>query len=313
MPSPTSLRRVHVWKTLLVGFVIVLLGGCSRTAPHDTPIPAPNRSALGKWRMMAADKFTRDEWREFETALQELRLRVTADREASGSEAVDEAVCRRIDGRRFREVLVLGYEAKLTRLEPVRTELKTALDNNALLVTKPGDRAAEQHLEGFRQRQLERLTKLDAELEAAEQRLVALGARQADAAGGTRSREVSIAPLPREEAKAQIAELIQAQRAAAILKYGAWPVKFDREGSELPEPERADFLARREAAAGTKHAVLAVRIRGKWRIYDAPVSSPGFSKTVTENLTDADRREIEMRWATLQAELWARRIAHEEG
>lgn len=307
--SSRVVRTLRFAPLLVLAF---LVGACSRGDPHAAPIGAADRGALAKWRMIAADRFTREEWREFEAALQELRLQVMAHREATGSEAIDDAVCRRIDGRTFREVLVLGCESKLERLEPVRNELKTALDTNALLVTQPGDREAQKHLEGFRQRQGERLAKLDAELSAAEERLAALGGRPAGRTARAQPRDVSTAPLPRVEAKAQITELIENQRAAAILKYGAWPVKFDYEGAELPESDRAEFQARRAGAAGLRHAVIAVRVRGRWWIYDAPVGSPGFTTVVTENLTDADRREIEMRWSTLQAEIWARRQASEQ-
>lgn len=298
----------------------LVLGACGRTEPLATPVSATSMSGLGRWRIKQANRFTLEEWREFDAALQEIRLRVMADREASGSEAVEEAMCARINGRSVREVLVLGYEGRFARLQPVRDELKRSLEGNALLVTKPGDRASASYLDTLRGRQEEQLRKTEAEIAVAVQRLEALGARAPvkEAASASTSAMANAgvkdasAGLPRDEAREQIKQMLSEQRQLFLLKYGPWPVKIDRTGAALTGADRAAFEAARAAAPNKGHVVIAVHLRERWWIYDGPAESPTFSKTVTANLTVADRREIEELWSTLKAETWARRTAQEE-
>lgn len=301
---------------LWAAFVTAMLAGCNRGDPHALPIEAASASGLGRWRIKAADRFTREEWREFDAVLQEIRLRVTAERQASGSEAVQEAMCSRIHGLTFREVLVLGHEATLLRLRPVRDELKRAVDTNALLVTKPGDRASASYLENLGARQMERLEKIDAEIALARRRLAELGAAKPEGASGAdeikKSSDAAPPVLTRTEAMEHVAQMMREHREAGRLKFGAWPVKLDRDGSSLPETERAEFMARRAAAATKGRVVIAVRLRNRWWIYESAAESPSFARSVTENLTEADRRAIEEMWWSLQAELWARGEAQEQ-
>ena len=123
---------------------------------------------------MASDRVTIDEWREFDALLQEIRLRVTAERQASGSEAVEAAMRARIDGETFRDVLVMGYEARLKRLEPERGEVRYALDVNIQRAAIERDAGAKRDLQRMRERQEKRLQEIDAEIGAAKKRLAEL-------------------------------------------------------------------------------------------------------------------------------------------
>lgn len=304
-------RALLVWTSV---FLCLVWSGCERGDPQAARIEAATSRALARWRMKMADRLTREQWREFEAALQDVRLRVMAEREASGSDAVEQAMCGRIDGRTLREVLMLGYESKLKRLDPIRVELQRAVGGNELLV--PRDPESEKHLEGFRARQQERLAALDAEIEEAEQRLVQLDpgawAVEVEKRKRERTRTQAASGLTREEARAEFAELVNGQRSAALLKYGDRPVRIEREGARLPETERAEFMKRRTDAEKRGHVLIAVRLEGRWRFYEGPAESPKFSRAVAAVLTEADRREMDEMWWNLQAELWARREAHLE-
>lgn len=300
-------------RPLAVAIITLGLGGCGPSDWHAEPISARSTTAFATWRMKAADGLTRDEWRDFDAALQEIRLRVTAEREASGSRAVEEAMCARINGRNFREVLALGSQAKLARLGPIRAELARALADNALLVVAPGDRASAGYLNTLRERQEKHLRDVDAEIEAAQQQLSKLGARsKTDQPADQTSQNFPVAALSREEAMEHTAKLIDEQREAVRFKYGPWPIKFDRDGSQLTGADLTDFRQRRASAAASSRVVIAVRLRNRWWIYDERAESPQFSSAVLKNLTAADRREIDEAWWTLQAEAWARQKAHEE-
>jgi hypothetical protein len=302
---------------VLVGMcLVVMMAGCSRGDPHLQPIDAHSDSAFAMWRMNAADHFTTDEWREFDAALQELRLEIMGGRDASGREAIEELLRARVNGHSYRDILVRAYRAKLQRLRPTRQALKSAVDGNALLVTKPGDTDSAKHLEELGARQQERLAKLDAEIDATEQRLIALGALSAAELAeqnATRSREVAPAALSREEALAQIKSMMEEHRAVMLMKFAPWPVKIDHDGATLAGAARDEFREHRAAAATNGHVVIAVRLRSRWWIYDAPPEMPTFSRAAMTNLTEDDRREIMTKWLDLQAELWARQQAKEQG
>lgn len=291
--------------------IVLMVAGCARD-PAQAPVEAGTARALATWRMKVANRFTLAEWKEFEAALQEIRLRVMAERAASGSEAVEEALCARINGRTMRDVLLMGYEARLSRLRPLRGELKKAVEGNELLVTKPGDRASATYLEDLRARQNERLQKTEAEIKSAEERIIGLGgtvSKNVDAAETEREPEMK---LTREKALAEVWRLIHDQRDAAVFKFGGGAVEMDREGAELSGEERAEFFARKKVAATGGRAVIAVRVRGRWWIFDDKAEPPGFSPAVEKMLSDADRREIGELWVALQAEIWARRASFEE-
>lgn len=304
--------RICLFVFLLTG----LLVSCQRGDPQARPLEAANPGRLATWRMKMAESFRPEEWREFDAALQEIRLRIMADREASGSEAIEAALCRRIDGRTFREVLILGDENKLARLDPVRRELKSAIDGNAKLVTKPGDDASAKYLDGYRARQEERLTKVDAEIAEAEQRLAAIGGPEWAAKIAERQKTtahaVAAAVLSRDEALDEIKTLLRAQHDAALLKYGGWPIKIERSAAGVPEENRADFVARQTAAATNGHVVLAMHLRERWWIYDDTTPPPTFSSSVLTNLTEADRQQIAEWWQNFHGELWARRQDREQ-
>src|SRR4051794_30959849 len=89
-----------------LAFIAAVTASCSRTDPHAVPIDARSPHRLASWRENLSERFKRAEWREFQAALQEIRLGVMAERAASGSAAVEEAMCARVNGRTFHDVLV---------------------------------------------------------------------------------------------------------------------------------------------------------------------------------------------------------------
>lgn len=160
---------------LVALLVIAGVAGCQPKDPRLEPITAGSPSAFARWRMMAGDRIGRDEWREFDAMLQEIGLRVTAEKRASGSEAVEAAVRADIDGKVFREVLLMGYEARLKRAVPERREVHMALEENIRRATaeRSGTTTAGD-IRRMRERQDKRLAELDAEIAHAQQRAAEL-------------------------------------------------------------------------------------------------------------------------------------------
>jgi hypothetical protein len=82
-----------------------------------------------------------------------------------------------VHGRPLREVVQLGYELRVSPAEEELTGLEDAMTQNAQLVTRPGDIASKQHLEGLRERQTGRRDKYREEIAAAEKELAPLLAK----------------------------------------------------------------------------------------------------------------------------------------
>lgn len=94
-----------------------------------------------------------------------------ADREATGSDPISDALRAKIDGRPVRQVLQLAVELRLARLLQEHAALNTVMRQNAMLQTREGDKASEDYLVGFHQKQAVRMEKLEAEIEASHREL----------------------------------------------------------------------------------------------------------------------------------------------
>lgn len=159
---------------LLAGLLLVTVG-CQKTDPRKEPVQAQSPSALMRWRSMVGTEIKPDEWREFDAMVQEIRLRVTAEKQASGSEAVEAAMRNRINGLSFTDVIALGYEGRLLRVRPERQETLHAMRMNAEGAGQLEGMKLGAEMERMRQAQAKRLSQLDAQIDEAVKRLKALG------------------------------------------------------------------------------------------------------------------------------------------
>ncbi len=284
---------------------IGLASGCSRS-DAEAHVAAKNIGDLQVWRSNAGNRFNAAAWKEFDLALQEIRWRASS--EGKSGAAVNAALCAQIDGHTFDEVLRLGYEARLARLEAMRAEMQRMVDGNALLVPKAGDADAAASLERMRQRQQARLQTVLTDMAETRTRLVALGGTPAAAENEAPKEPAQAAPttLSRQAALDEINQMIETRRTRAKIAYGDWPVRVDASGLLIKGADQDVFSAKQAAAAANGHTVIPVRIKDRWFIFDQAVDVPSFSSAVTANLTEADRKEITRRWANLEAEIWAR-------
>lgn len=293
-------------------FAALLAGlpACQRHDPATLRVVGNDAGGLARWRYSVREAFTREEWREFDDALQDIRLGITAEGSASGSAAVEMALLQRIGGKTRREVVRLSAEARFRRLARLRDELKEMIDGNALMVARPGDPDSARKLQQFSAAQQQCLRDLEGQLAAARDRAAALGG-EVSPAPVTSADPGKPANFSRSEARAQIEQFLAARRAQAQLRFGAWPLKIDAEGRELEDEQRSDFLARQAAAATNGHTVAAVRIKGRWWLHDAPIPPLDVSAAVNANLTPDDRAALAAKWKTLSLEIWARTTARQ--
>lgn len=165
---------MRVFAPLLLAFLMVT-AGCQKTDPRKEPVQAQSPSAFMRWRSMIGTEIKADEWREFDAMLQEIRLRVTAEKQASGSEAVEAAMRSRINGLSFSDTIALGYEGRLQRLRPERQETLNAMRMNAAGAGQLEGMKLGAEMERMRQAQAKRLAQLDAQIDEAVKRLNELG------------------------------------------------------------------------------------------------------------------------------------------
>jgi hypothetical protein len=160
----------------LVAVAAVVFVSCSRDPLLDRTVRSDTSSAFGSWQGRIRGEFTSAQWTEFESALQEIKLKLMADEEASGTEAVNDALRGKIDGRTVREVFQQGYTAKIWRLNVERAELEKIIAGTASMATRPGDTASERYLADRQRRQNERLDYVVEEIRATEAKLAGLAA-----------------------------------------------------------------------------------------------------------------------------------------
>jgi len=286
----------------------VIFAGCSRVEPVRAPVAAEDPPAFAAWQRKVAGGFPAELQQEFAGAIQEIRFDVVAKNEATGHDAIEAALCKRINARTVSEVVLSGHELKLHRLETERDDLQRAMNTNAHLITKPGDEGAARQLEQIRAQQQQRLDAANTAIQAVERSIQAHGG----VVGPKRMEGAAAVPLERisrGEAMQQIAEMMQERRNPAVLKYGGWPVKIDREGLQLDEAMRRDFLVRKAVAEKTGQIVIPIRIKEHWLLFEGPNEAPQLPKFVQASVTDADRRKFEQDWVNLAAEAWARETA----
>lgn len=167
--------------TLCTGFLVVLLcasTACQRTPRWDRVVEADSAPAFGAWQRSQQHDFSKEEWAEFESALQDIKVRIIALREASGTEGVNDALRPKIHGQTVRQVLAQGLEARIWRLKVEATELRKMMDGNATLRTAPGDTASSDYLERKQRDQQARLQRAVDDLVRAEETLAGLSARK---------------------------------------------------------------------------------------------------------------------------------------
>lgn len=158
-------------------FILLLAGilwsgpGCARSDPRLQPIRIATQGEYERWRMMASDLISGEEWREFDESLQELRLRIMADREATGHAEIESALRSKIHGATFREILIVGAKAKIVRLTLEREEVRRVMNGNARKSVLLGDA----EFERVRALQEKRMLSIDDEILRAKRRLAQFG------------------------------------------------------------------------------------------------------------------------------------------
>lgn len=185
MPRSLSAFRRRRPGLALLAAALLSAAGCQRD-PLERKVSAGTATSFSVWRASIDSDGSAETRRLVADALFEIRLKVSGDRElqrltdakpAAPPPPIDDAVRARVDGRILREVVQLGYELRVLRLESELAGLLEAMRKNANLITRPGDVESRQHLDGVRDRQQARVDQYRVDLAAAQRELAPLVAR----------------------------------------------------------------------------------------------------------------------------------------
>lgn len=160
-----STCRLSAW----LAAVALCLTACGPTDSGQLKISARSAAAFAAWQSYAGKHMTDAEQREWSDLLQELRYDIMARHEATGSAAIDERLRERIHDRTVHDVRRTSLTLRCNRLEREASQLRRNVKYR--LKTAPGDTASSRYLDQQNEILRERLTKVEAELAAAENRL----------------------------------------------------------------------------------------------------------------------------------------------
>jgi hypothetical protein len=277
---------------------------CTRTPIEDSKITAADTTEFFRWKRDAMNALSPERQRQLESTIEELRLDIMFKREASGHDAIEAAVCQRLNNLTVKQALLLGAQTKWQRLAAERDDLQRVINANAHLITKPGDETAALDLGEFRAKQQQRLDADARELPALEREIHELGGPPPVFQSTTPATQPTA--VTRAEALRQIDDLLQSRRNSAAGRYGPWPVKIDWEGTKLEGALRAEFLAKKSAGGGNGKVVIPVRLKNHWLLFEAPDQAPVLPEDVRAQLSAGEVGKFKHDWLEVEAELWAR-------
>lgn len=155
-------------KILLAGICLALLTGCSRPSANQQTVEANTPINFALWRSKNSDLLTPKEWALFDQAMEEFKFQVMLSGQASGSEAIDNAVRAKIDGMKLTEAIQSGLQSRLKRLQADKSVLEESLAINSRVRLKPDDDDKAAALAAKLKMQTERLEKMNRTVSQAE-------------------------------------------------------------------------------------------------------------------------------------------------
>jgi hypothetical protein len=159
----------HGIGAILLLAIGLMISACNRKPPLEQIVAAPSDSGLMMWKADVAGDFTRQEWQDFDAAVQEIKYGVMIDGEASGSAGVWTATLQKLDGLSVREVLKLGLSHKLERITQDREKFAEYVTHNEQVRVRPGDEDSVDYLRTLREHQDRRIALVSEQIRATEE------------------------------------------------------------------------------------------------------------------------------------------------
>lgn len=299
--------EISLWRAGVVALGLLLsLAGCGPTDLQTARVAAEDTTTFFRWKRDVGAQLSAEQQRQLEVTQQELRLDIQLHQSASGHDAIEGAMCGRLNQLTVRDALLLGAQLKWQRLAAERDDLQRVALRNAQLITKPGDQAAAAELERYRGTFQQRIDKISPELAGLEKEILALGGKAPVLQLAASAKKAPA--LTRAEALDQISVLLESRRGSAIFRTGDHPVKIDWEGKALEGSKREEFAAKRAMNGRGERVMIPVRIKGHWLLFEAPDQAPVLPEDVRSLLKPDELATFKREWLELEAELWARQL-----
>lgn len=286
--------------------LLILVAGCGPIDIQTAKVAADDTTTFFRWKRDVGNQLSAEQQRQLEVTQQELRLDIQLRQTASGHDAIESAMCERLNRLTIKGALLLGAQLKWQRQAAERDDLQRVASRNAQLITKPGDQAAAAELERYRGTFQQRIKKLTQELGGLETEILALGGKSPVlqlAAPASKP-----AAITHAEALDQIAVLLEGRRGSPMFRSGERSVKVDWEGKELEGKKLEEFAAKRVVNGRGERVVIPVRIKGSWLLYEASDQAPTLPTDVRATLSAEELAKFKREWLELEAELWARQL-----
>lgn len=165
MSSSYSLCRPALVVTLLY-----FVSGCSQKALLDREVRAGSSEEFMIYRTGLVGEFTPRLLQDFDTAIQELKLDAIA-KGVAGAALRDQRIRAAANGKPVHQVLVLGWEARRSRLTNELNEMKERYAHDTKLLARPGSNESTQFLSNVTRNEEDKINQLKSLLGDTEQKL----------------------------------------------------------------------------------------------------------------------------------------------
>jgi hypothetical protein len=149
--------------------------GCARPELMDWKVRAGSSDDLAAFRSKLTERFSSEELRPFDTALQELKLQAM-NSGVSGTAAREEAMRDVVNGKTLREAIVLGWQARRARLKRELDDMRGRLEHDSQLQQKAVSADSVKFFTNLINNERDLVAQLERDLADAEARLKGWGA-----------------------------------------------------------------------------------------------------------------------------------------
>jgi hypothetical protein len=161
---------------LLLGFFALLsLCGCGAAVLEDLKVEAASVESFQSFRQNLARRYSADQLAPFDTAVQELKLEAM-NSGVAGAKTREEKVLQNIHQKRVREVTILGWQARHSRLTAELTDMRSRFERDSKLQEKAQTEDSRKFFSNLLQNERDLIAQLERDLRATEERLREWGA-----------------------------------------------------------------------------------------------------------------------------------------
>ncbi|PTY02682.1 hypothetical protein DB347_23505 [Opitutaceae bacterium EW11] len=160
---------------LLAVLLFGCLSGCSKKSLMDRSIPAVSAEEIAVFRAELGEEFPAAELKDFDTALQELKLEAM-NNGVSGVAQREERMRAAVNGKTVREALVLGWQARHVRVARELEDMSGRLEHDRQLKDRPGSADSSRFLSNLVANEQDIVAQLKRQLDDADEHLVRWGA-----------------------------------------------------------------------------------------------------------------------------------------